>query len=151
MAASRVSLLVTTASCLLKDFMVIRCIYRRIDVFRYSGNFGAADHYSGDFIFAQNLEQRAGKKIGRAQAGDCDFRENATGYCCLGFVAGGDGNFYATLDKRFYPLSLSRRRPGGAYMGNLLGVNRIPEEMTGYWIPIAGHRMPDKSSLILKT
>jgi len=145
MAASRVSLLETTASCLLKDFMVIRCIYRRIDVFRYSGNFGAADHYSGDFIFAQNFEQRAGKKIGSAQAGYGDFRENATGYCCHCFVAGGDGSFYATLDKRPYPLSLSWSRPGGAYMGNLLGVNRIPETMNGRRKLVYGNWLLDKS------
>jgi hypothetical protein len=123
--------------------MVIRCIYRRIDVFRYSGNFGAADHYSGDLIFAQDFEQRAGKKAGIPQTGYCDFRENATGYCCLCFVADGDGSFYATLGKRPYPLSLSWSRPGGAYMDNLLGVNRIPETMNGRRKLIAGNWLLD--------
>ncbi len=118
--------------------MVIRCIYWRIDVFRYSGNIGAGGHYSGDLILAQNFKQRAGKKTGFPQAGYCDFRKNATGDCGLFFVAGGDGSFYATLGKRPFPLSLSRSRPGSACMDNLLGVNRIPEEVTGYWLLAAG-------------
>jgi len=131
------------ASCLLKDFMVIRYNYRRIDVFRYSGNVGAGDHYSGNLVFAQNFKQRAGKKTGWTQAGYCDFRKNASGYCCLCLLAGGDGSIYTTLGKRPFPLSLSRSRTGSAYMDNLLGVNRIPKEMTGCW-------MLDKSSLNLK-
>ena len=124
----------TTASCLLKDFMVIRCIYWRIDVCRYSGNIGVGGPYPGNLIFTQNFKQRAGKKIGSAQTGYCDFRKNATGCCWLCFVAGGDGSVYAALGKRLLPLPLSRRRSGSAHMDNLLGVDRIPEEMTGYWI-----------------
>jgi hypothetical protein len=81
----------------LKDFMVISRICRRIDVFRTSGNICAGDHYSGNLIFAQNFQQRAGKMTGCTQAGYCDFRKNATGYCCLCFVAGGEGSFYANL------------------------------------------------------
>jgi len=57
----------TTASCLLKDFMVIRCIYWRIDVCRYSGNIGVGGHYPGNLIFTQNFKQGAGKKIGTAR------------------------------------------------------------------------------------
>jgi len=120
---------------------------QRKDVFRYSGNIGAGDHNSGDIIFTQNSQQRAGKKTGCTQAGYCGFRKNATGYCRLSFVAGGDGSFYTTLAKRPFPLSHSRSQPGSVYMVNLLGVNRISEEMTGYWILVAGHRMLDKSSL----
>ena len=87
------------ASCLRIDFMVIRCIYRRLDVFRHSGNIGAGDHYSGNPIFTQNFKQRAGKKTGGRQAGYGDLRKNATGHCCLCIVAGGDGSLYATLGK----------------------------------------------------
>jgi hypothetical protein len=135
--------LLARTSCLLKDFMVIRCIYRREDVFRYSGNIGAGDHNSGDLIFAQNSQQRAGTKIGCTQADYCGFRKNAIGYCRLCFVAGGDGSFYTTLGKRPFPLSLSRSRPGCDYMDNLLGVNRISEEMNGHWKLVFGKWLSD--------
>jgi hypothetical protein len=35
-------------------------------------------------------------------------------------------------------------------MDNLLGVDRIPEKITGHWILVAGHWMLDKSSFNLK-
>jgi hypothetical protein len=119
--------------------MVIRCIYRRIDVFRYSGNIGADDHNSGDLIFAQNFQQRAGKQTDCTQAGYCGFRKNATGYCCFCFVAGGDGSLYTTLGRGPFPLSLPRSRPGSVYLDNLLGGNRIPETMTGRWQLVSGN------------
>ena len=57
----RFSLVVSTTrtlaeavSCLPDVFMVIKCIRRRIDVFRYSGNIVAGGHNSGDLIFTQN-------------------------------------------------------------------------------------------------
>ena len=58
----------------------------------------------GILFLPRILEQRAGKKTGCAQAGYCGFRKNAAGYCRLCFVAGGDGSFYTTLDKRPYPV-----------------------------------------------
>ncbi len=130
--------------------MVIKCIRRRIDVFRYSGNIVAGDHNSGDFIFTQNSQQRDATETGCAQAGYCDLRKNAIGLCGLCNMAGDDGSFSATLETRPFPLSLSRRRSGSADMGNLLGVNRVPEKMTGYSIAVAGLWMLDKSSLKLK-
>jgi len=123
--------------------MVIKCIRRRIDVFRYSGNIVVGDHNSGDFIFTQNSQQRDGDETGCTQAGYCDLREDAIGFCGLCNMAGGHGSFSATLGPRPFPLSLSRRRSGSADMDNLLGVNRIPEEMTGYAIAVAGHWMLD--------
>jgi hypothetical protein len=65
-------------------------------------------------------------------------------------MAGGDGSFSATLATRSFPLSLSRHRSGSAGMDNLLGVNRIPEEMMDYALAVAGHWMLDISSLKLK-
>ena len=133
--------------CLGKDFVVIRCTDRRIDVFRYSGNTGAGGYYSGNLIFTQNLKQRAGKKTGSTPTGDCDLRDHASGDFRLRFMAGVDGSIYATMGKGSFPLSFYRNRPGSAFMANLLGVHRISEEMTGYRIQVAGHWMLDKSSL----
>jgi hypothetical protein len=130
--------------------MVIKCIYRRIDVFRYSRNIGVDDHYSGNFIFAQNSQQRAGKKTGCTQAGYCDFRKNATGYSRFCFMAGGDGSFYATVGERTFPLSLSRSRPGSVYMDTLLGVNRIPKMMNARWKLFSGNWTLDKGLLNLQ-
>jgi hypothetical protein len=118
-------------------------MYRREDVFRYSGNIGAGDHNSGDLIFTQNSQQRAGKKTGCTEAGYCDFRKNATGYCCLCVMAGGAGGFYTTLGKRPFPLSLSRSRAGSVYMDNLLGVNRLPETMSADWKLVSGNWLLD--------
>ena len=131
-------MLVTTAPCLADVFMVIKCIRRRIDVFRYSGNIVVGDHNSGDLIFTQNSQQRSRNETGCAQAGYCDLRKNAIGRCGLCNVAGGGGSFLATLETRPFPLSLSRHRPGSADLDNLLGVHRVPEKMTGYSIPDAG-------------
>ena len=118
--------------------MVIKCIRRRIDVFRYSGNIVVGNHNSGDLIFAQNSQQRSGNETGCTQAGYCDLRKNAIGRRCLCNMAGGDGSFSATLGTRPFQLSLSRRRSGSSDMDYLLGVNRIPEEMTGYAMAFAG-------------
>ena len=119
--------------------MVIMCIRRRIDVFRYSGNIVVGDHNSGDLIFTQNSQQRDGTETGCSQACYGDLRKNAIGRCGLCNLAGGDGSFSTTLGTRPFPLSLSRRRSGSANLDNLLGVNRIPEEMTGYAMVVAGH------------
>ena len=124
--------------------MVIKCILWRIDVFRYSGNIVVGDHNFGDFIFTQNSQQRTGSETGCAQAGYCDLRKNAIGPCGLRNMAGGDGGISATLGTRPFSLSLSRRRSGSADLDNLLGVNRIPEEMMGYASAVAGHWMLDK-------
>ena len=111
--------------------MVIRGIYRRVDVFRCSGNIGAGDHHFGDPVFTQNSQQRTGNETGCTQAGDQDLRKNATGFCGLCVVAGGDSSLSGTLETRPFALSLYRPWPGSADMDNLLGVNRIPEKMKG--------------------
>ena len=111
--------------------MVIKCILRRIDVFRYSGNIVVGDHNSGNLIFTQNSQQRSGNESGCAQAGYCDLRKNAIGRRGLCNMAGGGSSFPATLETRPFALSLSRHRPGSADLDNLLGVYRVPEKMTG--------------------
>ena len=124
--------------------MVIKCIRRRIDVFGYSGNIVVGDHNSGDLIFTQNSQQRIGSETGCAQTGYGDLRKNAIGRCGLRNMAGGDGGISATLGTRPFSLSLSRRRSGSADLDNILGVNRIPEEMMGYASAVAGHWMLNK-------
>ena len=131
------------APCLPDIFMVIKCIRRRIDVFRYSGNIVVGNHNSGNLVFAQNSQQRSGTETGCAQAGDCDLRKNAIGRRGLCNLASGGGSFPATMETGSFPLPLSRHRPGSADLDNLLGVHRISEKMTGYPIAIAGRWMLD--------
>ena len=103
-----------------------------MNVFRYSGNIGSGNHYSGNLIFAQDFEQGRGKKTGRIQTSNCAFGKDAYGNCRFCNLAGAVGSFYAALEERSFSLSLCSYWPDSNHMDSLLGGDWIPQEIADY-------------------
>ncbi len=101
----------------------------RIDVFRYSGNFGAGDHYSRDFIFTSNFESQPGDAIGQKQTGIFVKWPNAIGSGGLHTMAGFDRSLHAALETGCHYLSVCRSQPGVAALDIVLGHNRLQEKL----------------------